>query len=202
MLLTGSLQKQLQPLSSLTWDIEVGACDFDNINPNPEHQTLFVEPVPYYAQKLRNRFSDYGNVEIEQCAASNTIGKTSIKFVGPELVKEEWVRGISHLTNNSSNLIDRNLNLGYDLGPTITEEVPTATIDSIISKYNINKIGIFKLDVEGHELKVLEGFSWSVLPEIVKIEHKFIDLRLLLDILKSKGYDCWYDSEDVFGYLT
>ena len=108
-------------MNNVTWDIEVGACDFDNINPNPQHKTIFVEPVPYYASKLSDSFKD---------------------------------------------------------------------------------LGILKLDVEGHELEVLEGFDWLVKPEILKIEHKFVDLTTLLDILKSKGYNCWYDSEDVFGYLT
>lgn len=202
MLLTGLLQKQLLLSSSPTWDIEVGACDFDNINPNPEHLTLFIEPVSYYAQKLKARFEDYDNVFVEHCALSNYVGKINVKFIGPQSIKEEWIRGISHVSSYSSNLIDKNLSRGYNLGPSHSEEVFANTLNSILTKYEIEKIGIFKLDVEGHELKVLEGFSWNILPEIIKIEHKFIDIKILLDILKGKGYNCWYDSEDVFGYLT
>lgn len=202
MLLTGLLQKQLLLSSRITWDIEVGACDFDNINPNPEHNTLFVEPVPFYSKHLEEKFKDFSNVYILQGALSNSVSEQKLTYVEPGSENQQWVRGISHLENESSNLIKRNVQLGHSLGNINVITVKTWPLDYLIKTFNIEKIEILKLDVEGHELKVLDGFSWHVKPEIIKIEHKFVDLKILLDILKGKGYNCWYDSEDVFGYLT
>jgi FkbM family methyltransferase len=202
MLHTGLQQRLLQSSNKITWDIEIGACDFDNITPNPEHNTLFVEPVPFYVQRLNEKFKDYTNVYIVQGALSDSTGDQKLTYVEPGSEKQQWVRGISHLENESSNLIKRNVQLGHKLGNINVITVKTWPLDYLIKICNIEKIEILKLDVEGHELKVLDGFSWNIKPEIIKIEHKFVDLDNLLAILKSKGYNCWNDSEDVFGYLT
>jgi FkbM family methyltransferase len=45
----------------------------------------------------------------------------------------------------------------YGIDMNRTEEITLTTIDSYCAKNNIKKIDFLKMDVEGHELKILEG---------------------------------------------
>jgi FkbM family methyltransferase len=61
-------------------------------------------------------------------------------------------------------------------------EVKTINYIDLIYKYNIQKIDLFCLDVEGFEIKVLDGMSKSkILPTILCIEYNHLGLRNIID---------------------
>ena len=72
------------------------------------------------------------------------------------------------------------------------------TLDSFVKNYNLNKIDFIKIDVEGHELNVLEGavttlkkFKPSMLIEIEQRHHnKNIDH--IFSFISSFGYEISY----------
>jgi len=56
-------------------------------------------------------------------------------------------------------------------------DVDTVTLDQLLLKNNINKIDFLSVDVEGHEMDVLNGFNINKYsPKIVVIE--FLDLKM------------------------
>tara|TARA_A100001015_G_scaffold315390_1_gene427092 strand:- start:817 stop:1515 length:699 start_codon:yes stop_codon:yes gene_type:complete len=56
-------------------------------------------------------------------------------------------------------------------------DVDTVTLDQLLLKNNINKIDFLSVDVEGHEIDVLNGFNINKYsPKIVVIE--FLDLKM------------------------
>lgn len=178
--------------------IEVGVCDFDFRQPDDDTRVIYCEPIPWYMDSLKQKVTHY-NAIFEQRAISDFTG--TLKFKSVYNPSQEWVRGISHVESGASNLITLNQTQGYNLGEVKEIEVQCTTLNNIIRKYNITEIDILKIDVEGHEVQVMEGYDWSVLPKLVMIEHKFIEKQYVLDTLGDLGYTCMSDSEDVFAKL-
>lgn len=183
--------------------IEVGACDFDNLDALllDGWTGYFIEPVPIYYNSLIKKVQDNSrgkNVKayFDNCAISNFDGSGSIRYVEPDPIIP-WVKGIGHVVGRDNNAITQNKELNGVIITTV-DNVKFYKLDSFLNKYNINNIDIMKIDVEGHELDVLRSYSWRVKPIHLKVEYTFVGLQPLLDILIPQGYNCEYDDEDVF----
>ena len=125
---------------------------------NPNSIVKAIEPCPSACDELnRNIVLNNWQSRIEVCcfALSN--------FTGQLGAKQEWEHYI--VSNNE---------------PTIT--IPCKTGDSII---NGNKVGVIKIDVEGHEDSVLEGLQETLLQKpIVFLEfHPTINLEAIEKII-------------------
>ncbi|MCB0340818.1 MAG: FkbM family methyltransferase [Bdellovibrionales bacterium] len=71
----------------------------------------------------------------------------------------------------------------------IEVEVPTTTYQDLIKKYGLKKIDLFVLDVEGHEVSILETLTINdVLPLVFCIETGHVDSRAVTNILELLGY--------------
>lgn len=95
-----------------------------------------IEANPVYAAMVRDTFGK--KVVVIEAAASNCAGRITLW-----IPKDKITQGMA--TVEESNLIS--------LDNYVSVEVPCITIDSLVDE----KIGIIKIDVEGHELAVLEG---------------------------------------------
>jgi len=68
----------------------------------------------------------------------------------------------------------------------ITEKVESITFDRFVDYYKVKKIDFMVLDVEGHELEVLERFKHSkVRPTYLLIETALINRENLLDLISD-----------------
>jgi len=76
--------------------------------------------------------------------------------------------------------------------------VKTQTIDSFVSKYNVDQIGIIKMDVEGFETEVIKGALATISDQkpilIAELEQRHMDepLDTAIDRIKKLGYRCFY----------
>ena len=77
-------------------------------------------------------------------------------------------------------------------------EVPCTRLDTLIYENAITTIDFLKIDVEGHEMNIIEDYTWDVKPTFIKIEHKHIDDVKAVDILQSQGYLTWTEKEDIY----
>lgn len=184
--------------------VEIGACDFGNLDDllDKGWYGLFVEPVPKYNQSLASKLKTKTNYDIAQAAVTNKTGTVMMDIL-ETTVDEEWIKGISHIHSNVientvSNLVHKNTNLGTP----VQLEVQSYTLDDLLKHYRIRNIDILQMDVEGHELVILENYSWSIKPNFMKIEHKFIDDVRLRNLLSSQGYYSWIEKSDVYAILT
>lgn len=184
--------------------VEVGSCDFDNydILLLDGWTGYFVEPVPEYLNSLYNRIN---NLSIERnkklsCiftkgAISNFTGEGEIRYIPPEN-NEWWVKGLGHVLGKKNNGIESR---SYLINKAVTIKSQFYTLDDYFYLHSIKEVDILKIDVEGHEIEVLENYSWKIKPRHIKIEHTFVGLQNVLDILNCQGYNCFFDDEDVFG---
>jgi FkbM family methyltransferase len=184
--------------------VEIGTSDFDNLDNflTPDNRVYFVEPVSEYLDSLKKRIGTNDSAFFDNCAISSYNGKAEITYIDPNTASEQWVRGISHLNFSSSNLIERNLKEGYlSSCKAITRNVKCFTLDYFFYRHGIRDVEYLKMDVEGHELEILCAYNWRVKPKKLKIEHKFVDLNVLLSILAEQGYTVLVHGDDVYATL-
>lgn len=139
--------------------VEIGAYDgilFSNSLFFEEYlgwKGLLIEPLPQaFAQLQKNR---------PQCLHANSAVsrlRESVYFLGsdntagmPETMSESFRK----TWHNEDQTVQR---------------VPAAPISEIIGKFDIHRIDLFSIDVEGAELEVLETFDWNITVWIVLIE--------------------------------
>lgn len=83
----------------------------------------------------------------------------------------------------------------------IVYEVKTDTLDNFTKEKNIFP-DLIKIDVEGHELSVLKGaenyinnYHPTLIIEIEQRHHKTIEIDVVFESFKNKGYNCYYYSK-------
>lgn len=178
--------------------IEIGCSDFNNLGHLSDYNwdVFLVEPVPKYATSLRSHFPDAVVVE----AAISNVNSILEMSVLNSPSSEEWIRGISHLNvKESSGLVRKNAQLG--VGEIELIKVRSLTLDTLIEEQKITRIDYMQVDVEGHEMVILENYSWRIKPAYMKIEHKFIDDKKLQRLLQEKGYHVNVERDDVYAFL-
>jgi FkbM family methyltransferase len=79
-----------------------------------------------------------------------------------------------------------------------TIDVPATTVDAFISEHAEIRVGVMKIDVEGHDLAVLQGseqtidtFSPLILTEFSDSEGGTNDNRALHDLCERHKYEIW-----------
>jgi FkbM family methyltransferase len=121
---------------------------------------LLVEPIPALVEEIRRHRA----CTVVNCAVSDRAGAATFGVA-------EGVEAMSTLDLTPSHLewIERN-------GGTVKEiTVPTATLDSLLAEAAFPEIQFITIDVEGHEIAVLEGFTLEACkPRIVIIEDNSI----------------------------
>lgn len=145
--------------------IEVGANDGVNDSTTLYFEKIgwdcvLVEPNPVLCQMIRAARSS----RLYQCAASSKSGVVSL-FIAEGA---ERAHGVSTICSD-----EPSLNKIKSYGFTYKEiQVQTRTLDEILSELkHVREIDFISIDVEGHELDVLKGFSierW--LPTILILE--------------------------------
>lgn len=136
---------------------------------------LLVEPIPDLARKI----SEKRNCIVKNYAASSEEGEASF-FIAEEAL---GMSGLE-LTRKQRQAITR-------AGGTLKEiMVRKKTLDGILEESNFSEIDFISIDVEGHELEVLKGFSLEKFnPRIVLLEDNSNQTDPTVENhMKSKGY--------------
>jgi FkbM family methyltransferase len=153
-------------------------------------ECLLVEPIPALAEEIRRHRAS----RVVNCAASSREGEATF-FIADSV---EAVSTLD-LTPERAEWIGR-------VGGTIKEiTVRTATLDSLLEEAGFGELDFVTIDVEGHELSVLEGFDLErYRPRIVILEDNSIDgeagvSRHMTDHgyvhFKRTGVNEWYAQE-------
>lgn len=131
------------------------------------------EPDPKNRVKLLNRINGKSNVIITTDAVTNKSGLELAFFTS------NVSTGISSLSN---------------FHPTHkeTNKVKTITLKDYINTNGINKIDFLKIDTEGHDLFVLEGFDWK--------NHSHPKV-IICEFEDKKTLPLGYSTTDMYNYL-
>ena len=155
--LCGAYEKfMLYLMRDLVSALSLESSVFLDIGANVGNHTLYMsktvkqvhafEPYSAVLDELRNkiRINKIKNVSIHPFGLSNTIAE--IPFYLPQ----------------GGNLGTGSFSPDFKDGGDLYKALPVTTGDAFIHKNGITGIGIIKIDVEGHERKVLEGLSEAI----------------------------------------
>ncbi len=146
------------------------------------------EPVPATFKALEARFTSdprRDRVRLNNVGLGDQVGTATMRVYGP--------------TAGSNSLYERRSALGAH--PEFTEHreqaVSLTTLDAYVTAEAVQRIDLLKIDVEGHELKVLRGATHALAAGVVKtIQFEyggcFLDagtrLEQVFDLLSGNGY--------------
>lgn len=139
-----------------------------------------IEPVPWVYESLcKNRPL---SVNINS-ALSNKNGAAIFQAIDHPVFGKDCTNGsLEHTDLHKSFLLDDGCKF-------LPVEVALMTWSDLIEKNNINYIDLLVLDVEGHELSVIEGMRNSlVLPDIICIEVGHLSFKEIKTQLNLLGY--------------
>lgn len=151
---------------------------------------VLVEPQPALAEDLRRHRS--AKVFAAACSSRRNAG----------------TRMTLHLAGGHSSF-DPKLNLA-EVKPHGTVAVRARTLNEILNEAGASRIDFISIDVEGHELDVLDGFDlarWK--PRLILIEDLLLHLRLhrylsrrSYRLLRRTGINNWYVPADALPQLA
>lgn len=182
--------------------IEIGASNFDTLLPLARSgwRGVVVEPIPFYAAKLREVVEDERlDVRVVEAAITTHNGQTQMY----ECLErdQQWTRGISHLVNQTgTKLLElaANKHLKRKLITVTAYRLDTLLWDLLSLQHLERPIDFMKIDVEGHELDILKNYTWNLRPTMLKVEHKHCDDQQMRKILENHGYMVWTEQDDLY----
>lgn len=143
----------------------------------PSGRIIAVEPLAETLISLKKNMdlNGFQNYSILECAVGNKLGKMSLYKKS-----ESATMGLLDPVKGEENMVE-------------TNQIDVKTIDSIITKEKIKKVGMLKIDVEGYEYEVLLGCQNSFKQK--KIEKIICEIHL--DYLREKGIN----KNKIYSYL-
>ncbi len=141
-------------------------------------KVVSIEPQPIFFKYLKKKYKHQSHVYLESNALSDHAGVMTMYISKKDptvssLAEKHWREKMT--TAAKRNLYDDHI------------EVEVSTLDQIIRKYGVPRF--IKIDVEGHEYKVLKGLT--IRPYFLSFEFLNFDMASVfkcMDHLKSIGF--------------
>ena len=141
------------------------------------------EPIPELSSRLKYMFSDARHFRLAFSDDKST-RSFKIPIIGGDEYKS---RGTLNTTYKEK-------------GETTTRliDVTTDTLDGFCNKNNVNRLDFIKIDVEGHERKVIEGGTETLktLRPVLQVEieqrHHDDNILHIIEYIKKLGYHCHF----------
>lgn len=199
--------------------VQVGANDGKTNDPVYKYLTrygwrgLLVEPLTdVFELQLQKTYADYPNVTLVNVALAPTNGSLPLYRVA--FSRARWATGLSgfrrdnlenHIANGyiEKNAKEEGVALPSDPAQWIeTVDVPTMTVEALLSKHNVGRFDVLCIDTEGFDFEILKLFDFKAYrPEFVLFESKNLsddDYVAAKRILSDAGYRLYWHNGDTF----
>ena len=156
--------------------VDVGAYNGDTIDAalkyNHNLKIIAIEPIKNLCELMKQKFANNPNITIVNKAAYNKKCIIQLNEYGG------WAKGLSTLQPIMAQLRPHGAIIKYD--------VQADTLDNILSENNIQIVDYLKIDTEGSEEQVLEGFTKYHSGTRFHVEHHLTNLSNILTTLLEK----------------
>jgi hypothetical protein len=137
--------------------LEIGTSDFDTLlhNARQEEIGISVEPIRHYLDNLPNRKNV---LKVNTAITSNKTADTIDIYYIPESVLREnglpwWLKGCNRINEYHPLHIESNLQRFVKI-----DKVTLSNVSDFLTQYKIRGIKYLKIDTEGHDAIILNGF--------------------------------------------
>jgi FkbM family methyltransferase len=134
---------------------------------------LYVEPIPYLFEKLKNNINGEGNL-FENSAISNYNGEIEMVMIDQEVIDQGLVHSCFY---GMSAVYPPKNGLGSEFDkPTVDKYgkrflAKCITLDKLLRKHKIESYDIIKVDAEGHDYIIFEQIDFDEFrPKVVRLE--------------------------------
>jgi FkbM family methyltransferase len=214
------MQDRMRHTSDLFF-VQIGANDGQSSDPiyhlvqQYHWQGLLIEPQPSAFQRLLENYRDQPQLQFENIAIGDKDGTTPLYRVREEGTNlPYWYYQIASLQRESveaalmqwktvekSELVPERLD---DLIETVM--IPSLTVQTLLSKHNVQKIDLLVIDTMGFDFEILKMFPFDLLkPAVIHFEHNHLssdDQMACLDLLINQGYSLAKVAVDTIAYLN
>lgn len=192
--------------------VKVGANDGVTDDPctdiliaDPAWRGLFIEPVPYLFDKLKQNFPDRKRFMMEQMAVG-AAGQASFYFIDPTARGAfpdlpDWFDQVGSFDRNHINK-----HFGSKLDAFVREKVvEVQPLSQVLARHYIEDCHLLHIDTEGHDFKVLATLDFKrVKPQAIFVEYKHLSVEeraAMIGMLQKESY-CIHDcGGDFFALL-
>lgn len=141
----------------------------------PDWEGLFVEPVPYLFQRLKDNYGDSPRFRFINSAVND--GSSQMFYWVDQHAKDE-IPGLPEWWEQIGSF--RKGYIQEILGPNISGHVRETlikgiTLQELMAKYSVASVDVLHVDTEGYEWKILRQLEGIPLrPRIILFEHKHL----------------------------
>ena len=184
--------------------VQIGAFDGVSFDPlrdfikDDKHTAILVEPIESSFSKLSQLYSDSKNVHLKNVAISNVDGtatmyraKSEGRWADHQVVKQLASFDPQHLVWH-----------GVDLHELEEVSVQAITLDTLVSEYNIDSIGLLQIDTEGFDAEIVRmALKQSVPPKMINFESSHLrgdNAKRLFEELQDQSYVWVHSGWDTF----
>lgn len=167
------------------------------------YKAVLVEPISYYAKKLKKLHNDRRDIEIKEFACGKDYDNIQLFYIPPEIADKmngngplnNWAHGLGSFDKeNIINWIEKNrfrgnnyINQIQNFKDSIISKKVKVCKTSDVLQYSPNSLIV--IDVQGHELEVLKGINFELKrPRYIIIEVDHPTNIPAYDFLKNLGY--------------
>ena len=185
--------------------IQIGANDgishdhLHNIIKKYSLESLLVEPIEKYFFDLKNNYSNYKNVRIENSALSVN---NEILFL--HKVNPKYFNKYGTLSSGISSFYkDHLVKHGIKEKHIIKEKVNQISFNELLKKYNINSFDLLLIDTEGYDYRIVNDFFLKIkkIKPIIIFEWshiKYSELEITLNSIINNNYSFFPVGDDIF----
>jgi FkbM family methyltransferase len=174
--------------------IQIGANDGIYHDPifkfNNKWDGILIEPIPSVFEQLKLNYNNRETKLIFENIAIGDKNGTSNFYIPKDFKEIEWKSKIAS--------IDKSVGMLKDMD-TICVNVDIHTLDYIIEKHKVNKIDLLVIDIEGKEKDIFDSYSFSIKPEIIYFENRFLTFDEMLELnakFISLGYRVFREQDN------
>jgi FkbM family methyltransferase len=185
--------------------IQIGANDgmshdhLHNVIKQFRLESLLLEPIKKYFLDLKNNYSNYENVRLENSALSIN---NEILFL--YRVNSEYFYKYGTLPTGITSFYKQHLiKHGIKEKHIIQEKVNQISFDELLKKYNVNSFDLLAIDTEGYDCNIVNDFFFKIknIRPIIVFEWSHIkqnELQETLNKMIKNNYSFFPTGDDIF----
>jgi len=156
----------------------------------PKVTGILVEPVSYLFKELQEKYGDNKKFYLENSAVYSSNRKKNIFRIDRSKDLPNWTNGLGSF--NKGNLILHKTDVP-DIGSQVVKElVNCITFNSLMKKYNVERINILQIDTEGYDYDIIKLIDFDRFrPDLILLEYlhlTYYQYFAAIDLLRSNNY--------------